>query len=266
MPVFDFGRMIQGLRGAAREQMLVAMLATIPRLLRHDVWRTAKKEQGRGLGVLLVPGFGCGDRTLTLTRQWLRTRGYRPAGARIGLNIGCTTELVHRIEKRLEGHAEHTGGPVVMLGQSRGGWLARIVAVRRPELVRGLVLLGSPVLDPLGVRASVVRTARMLTRLSSFGLRGFLNDDCFDGDCYQDSTAALNAPLPAGIPAVAVYSRVDGVVPWRLCQDPCAECVEIHSSHTAMALHPDFYRILEPRLASWAADRGATARLSRRSA
>jgi pimeloyl-ACP methyl ester carboxylesterase len=245
--------MIRGVRSAAGEQLLIAMLATIPRLLRHSVWRTAKKEQGRGLGVLLVPGFGCGDRTLALTRRWLHARGYRPAGARIGLNVGCTTDLVGRLEQRLKEHSDVTGGRVVLLGQSRGGWLSRLVAVRRPELVRGLVVLGSPVLDPLGARASVVRTARMLARLSALGLRGLLDDDCFAGDCYRTTTAALAAPLPADIPALAVFSRLDSVVPWHLCQDPYAECVEISSSHTAMALHPDFYRILEPRLANWAA-------------
>jgi len=245
--------MVGVVRGAAREQLLVAALAAIPRLLRHPVWRTTTRDQGGGLGVLLVPGFGCGDRTLTLTSRWLRARGYRPAAAGIGLNVGCTTDLVARIEQRLEEHVELTGRRVVVLGQSRGGWLGRLVAVRRPDLVRALVLLGSPVLDPLGVRASVLRTVYLLARLSALGLSGLLDDDCLSGDCYRTSATDLAAPLPTGIPALAVYSRLDGVVPWHLCQDPYAECVEIASSHTAMALHPDFYRTLEPRLANWAA-------------
>jgi pimeloyl-ACP methyl ester carboxylesterase len=206
--------------------------------------------------VLLVPGFGCGDRTLTLTRTWLQARGYRPAAARIGLNVGCTTALVDHIERRLEEHAEATGRRVVLLGQSRGGWLARLVAVRRPDLVRGLVTAGSPVLDPLGANPNVVRVARLLTRLSTMGVPGLLDADCFTGSCYRTHSAALTASLPAGVPALAVYSRLDRVAPWRLCQDPSAECVEIRSSHTAMALHPDFYRALEPRLAEWATTDG----------
>ena len=238
---------------STQEHMLVVMISMIPKLLRHNAWRQVKAEQGRGVGVLLVPGFGCGDRTLTLTSRWLRVRGYRPAGARIGLNVGCTTTLVDRIERRLAEHAEETGGRVVLLGQSRGGWLARLVAARRPELVRGLVMAGSPVLDPLGANPKAVRAARLLTRASELGIPGLLDADCFTGPCYRTHSDALAEPLPAGVPALAVYSRLDRVVPWELCQDPCAECVEIRSSHTGMALHPDFYRVLEPRLAEWAA-------------
>jgi pimeloyl-ACP methyl ester carboxylesterase len=247
-------RVNTGLRVASQEQVLLVMLSMIPRLLRHSAWREAKARQGRGLGVLLVPGFGCGDRTLTLTRTWLRARGYRPAGARIGLNVGCTTTLVDRLERRLAEHAEATGRRVVLLGQSRGGWLARLVAARRPDLVRGLVMVGSPVLDPLGVHPRAVRAARFLTRLSELGVPGLLDADCFTGVCYRTHSDALAAPLPAGVPALAVASRLDTIAPWDLCQDPCAECVEVPASHTGMALHPDFYGVLEPRLAEWAAD------------
>lgn len=237
---------------ASSERMLVVMLGMIPRLLRHSEWRQVKACQGAGLGVLLVPGFGCGDHTLALTGRWLRARGYRPAGARIGLNIGCTTTLADRIEQRLVEHAEATGRRVVLLGQSRGGWLARLVAARRPDLVRGLVMVGSPVLDPLGANPKVVQAAQLLTRLSALGVPGLLEGDCFTGSCYQTNSAALAEPLPPGVPALAVYSRTDRVVPWQLCQDPSAECVEIQSSHTGMTLHPDFYRVLAPRLAEWA--------------
>lgn len=239
---------------STQEHMLVVMISMIPKLLRHKAWRQIKAEQGRGVGVLLVPGFGCGDRTLTLTGRWLRARGYRPAGARIGLNVGCTTTLVDRIEQRLVEHAEETAGPVVLLGQSRGGWLARLVAARRPDLVRGLVMAGSPVLDPLGANPKVVRAARFLTRVSGLGIPGLLDADCLTGPCYRTHSGALGEPLPAGVRALAVYSRLDRIVPWELCQDPSAECVEIRSNHTGMALHPDFYRVLEPRLAAWAAN------------
>ncbi|PWK80817.1 hypothetical protein C8D88_12296 [Lentzea atacamensis] len=117
---------VDRIRSATREHVLVAMLG-IPRLLRHPVWRAAEPNQGNGLGVLLVPGFGFGDASLALTATWLRNRGYQPAGAQIGLNVGCTSELVERTERRLEQHAEATGRRVVLLGQSRGGGLARLV-------------------------------------------------------------------------------------------------------------------------------------------
>jgi pimeloyl-ACP methyl ester carboxylesterase len=241
----------------SREQIFRALLG-IRQLMEHSVWWNADPRQGAGLGVLLVPGFGFGDRSLALTSRWLTCRGYRPVGARIGLNVGCSTELIDRIERGLVAHAEATGGKVVLLGQSRGGWLARLVAARRPDLVRGLVMLGCPVLDPLGVKPNLIRTARLLARLSGWGVPGLLNDDCMTGSCCQSITTALAADLPAGVPALSVYSRSDGVVPWQLCLDPSAECVEIASGHVAMTLEPDFYTVLAPKLAEWAmAGRGA---------
>nr|WP_199434588.1 alpha/beta hydrolase [Qaidamihabitans albus] len=232
----------------------------IPRLLRHPVWRGANPRQGAGQGVLLIPGFGFGDRSLSLTSRWLRARGYRPIGARIGINVACTSDLVARIERRLETHAEATGRRVVVLGQSRGGWLGRLVAVRRPDLVRGLVMLGSPVADPLGANPKAVRTAETLARLSDLGLPGLLDRDCFAGPCFQRNKAELTAALPEDVPALTMYSRADAVIPWQLCLDPYADHAEVRSSHTGMALDPELYTRLEPTLAAWSAEPGSGAR------
>ncbi|UVS77360.1 alpha/beta fold hydrolase [Actinokineospora sp. UTMC 2448] len=232
-----------------RERVLAAMLG-IPALIRHPVWRRADPEQGRGRGVVLIPGFGVGGSSLALVHSWLAARGYKPAGARIGLNVGCTTDLVKRLERRVKEMADRTGRRVVLLGQSRGGWLGRLVAVRRPELVRGLVMAGSPVLDPLGAHSKVVRVAQFLARLSAMGVPGLLNAACLSGDCMRTHRAALGAALP--VPALAVYSRQDAIVPWELCLDPCAECVEVSSSHTGMALDPAFFAAVQPKLAEWA--------------
>lgn len=224
----------------------------IPRLLRHPVWRR-RDPIGCGQGVLLVPGFGFGDRSLQLTHRWLEARGYRPVGSHTGMNVGCTTALVGKLERALERHAEATGRRVVIFGQSRGGWLGRIVAMRRPDLVGGLVMLGSAVLDPLGGKAKLLAVARFMARLSAAGVPGMLDQDCFTGPCFQTSTTFLRSPLPSGIPAVAVYSRSDEIAPWELCRDPSAEHVEVESTHTGMALNPDVYTALLPRLTAWAA-------------
>ncbi|WP_232240669.1 triacylglycerol lipase [Kutzneria sp. 744] len=232
----------------AREQAVVAMLG-MPALLGHPAWRTVNPDLGGGQGVLLVPGFGAGDRSLSLTRRWLGARGFVPAPARIGLNLGCTSTLVDLVEQRVEEHARTTGGKIVLLGQSRGGALARLVAVRRPELVRGLVMLGSPVLDLLGARLGVITMARLLARLTELGLKGVLDNDCFRGDCYALHSEALRAPLE--VPAVAFYSRNDAIAPWRLCMDPYARCIEVRSTHTGMGLDPEVYAALGPILADW---------------
>ncbi|MFC3897763.1 esterase/lipase family protein [Lentzea rhizosphaerae] len=240
--------MFDGLRSAARESALRA-LWDVPRLLRHPVWRNADPGQGNGLGVVLVPGFGAGEASLSPAAAWLRARGYLPARSGVGFTVGCTADLLKKLLHSTEKHAERTGRPVVLLGQSRGGGLARMAAARRPDLVHGLVMLGSPVLDPLGAHPNVLRIARFLARLASAGIPGLLDDDCLRGPCFEENVKTLAEPLR--VPAISIFSRLDGIVPWQLCQDPCAECVEVHSTHTGMGFDPQVYEVLGPRLAAW---------------
>ncbi|GGM69951.1 hypothetical protein GCM10011609_02110 [Lentzea pudingi] len=222
----------------------------MPRLLRHPVWRNTDPKLGQGLGVVLVPGFGAGDVSLLPAASWLRARGFAPVSAGVGLTVGCTGDLLAKLLHRTEEHAERTGRPVVLFGQSRGGWLGRLVAALRPDLVHGLAMLGSPVLDPTGAHPRAMRIARFLTRLASAGVPGLLDDDCLRGPCYDEHVKMLAEPLR--VPAISIFSRSDGVVPWELCQDPCAECVEVGSTHTGMGFDPAVYEVLGPRLAAWA--------------
>ncbi|MEN3270736.1 MAG: hypothetical protein V7646_7630 [Pseudonocardia sp.] len=223
-----------------------------PALMRHPVWTTPAVEGG-GTGVVVVPGFGGVDASMVVLRHWLRRRGYVPVGARLGVNLGCTDALVARLERRVEELVQRTGGPVVLLGHSRGGMLGRLVAVRRPDLVCGLAMLGSPVLDPLDARGMAQHLLRVLVRLSAFGVRGLLEQDCLTGACRDTTVEGLVAPLR--VPAVAIYSREDGVVGWRSCRDPEAEWFEVTSSHTGMGTDPVLYDALATRLARWVADR-----------
>jgi hypothetical protein len=182
----------------------------------------------------------------------LRRCGCRPIGAGLRMNIGCTSALADQLERRAEEHALATGGPVVLLGHSRGGWLGRLVAVRRPDLVRGVVMLGSPVLDPLDAQGSVMVVLRLIVGLADRGVPGLLASDCLTGDCRRATEHGLAAAVP--VPAVAIYSRADGVVGWRSCRDPGAEWVEVHSNHYGMGTDPDVYLAIAARLFTWASD------------
>jgi pimeloyl-ACP methyl ester carboxylesterase len=218
-------------------------------LYRHPVWTTPTVD-GAGVGVVVVPGFGGSDPSMARLRRWLAGRGYEPVGASLALNLDCTAALVDKLERRVAEHAARTGGPVVVVGHSRGGWLGRLVAVRRPDLVRGLVMLGSPVLDPLDARGVAQVVLKLLVWGSGLGLRGLLDRDCIAGACRDTTLDGLAAPL--AVPAVAIFSRDDGVVGWRSCLDPQAEWVEVRSSHTGMGIDPELYEVLVPRLARWA--------------
>jgi len=194
--------------------------------------------------VLLIPGFLAGDASLTVMAGWLRRRGHQVRTSGIHFNVGCSGRDLDRLEAALTAFDE----PAILIGQSRGGTLARALAARRPEAVAALVTLGSPVLDPLAVSPSVLRTIRSVAFLGDLGVPGLFSTDCRDGDCCAEFRSLLRAPLATEAPAVALYSRSDAIVDWRACLDPHADCVEIDGSHCGMAVNAQVYRQLEQRL------------------
>jgi triacylglycerol lipase len=198
--------------------------------------------------VLLIPGFMAGDGSLTMLRQWLRRRGHRVSMSGMRVNVGCAGELVTGLEERLQRFTADAGQPVFLIGQSRGGALARALAVRQPESVSGLIMLGSPVCDSLAVSAPVLRTVRWIARAGDLGIPGVFSTRCRDGTCCTAFREELAAPLAGHIGALAVHSRSDGIVDWRACLDPYAEPVEVDSSHCGMSVHPDVYKLLERAL------------------
>jgi triacylglycerol lipase len=194
--------------------------------------------------VLLVPGFMAGDQSLGALRGWLSRRGSATAAAGIRLNVDCGERVVGGVEERLRQFAGRHGRRVVIIGQSRGGELARVVAVRHPDLVSTLVMLGSPVLDPLSVSPAVMNAVRSVARLGDLGVPGMFSTDCATGDCCAAFRDDMAAALPERVRAVSVYSRSDGIVSWQACLDPCARHVEVDSSHCGMAVNPGVYRVL----------------------
>ena len=214
------------------------------RLLADPELRTPRRV-AHAPAVLLIPGFMAGDSSLGVMRHWLRRRGHPVSMSGMRVNVGCAEQIASRLQEHLERLAADSGGPVILIGQSRGGTLARALAVRDPDSVCGLVMLGSPVCDGLAVSTPVLRTVRLLARLGDLGLPGVFSTTCKDGACCAAFRDDLQAPLAPHIEAVAVYSRSDGIVDWRACLDPYAEPAEVDSSHCGMSVHPDVYRTLE---------------------
>jgi pimeloyl-ACP methyl ester carboxylesterase len=188
--------------------------------------------------VLLVPGFLAGDGSLALLSRWLRRHGVRTYRSHMHANAGCTVEAGTLLEERLEQIADRRGSRVAVVGHSLGGMLARGLAVRRPDLVSGIVTLGSPMLAPGAHHVSLARSVQVLTLLSRAGVPGLMSFDCVAGECARTSFEEGRQPMPDGVDFTAVYSRRDGIVDWRACLDPQARPVEVRASHVGMAVDP----------------------------
>ena len=225
------------------------------RLLRSPVWRGDGMQPGDGRPVLLIPGFLAGDRTLATMSKWLRANGYWTRRAGIRANVGCSQDACVRIEERLEALADRTGQPVAIIGQSRGGVLARVIASRRPDLVSGIVTLGAPTVGMLRVHPFVLLHVGLVGALGTGRVPGLLRMSCWRGACCEAFRIDLVGTFPAGVRYVAVYSRSDGIVDWRACLDAAAdEHVEVDASHCGMALSRNAYEEVARALSSFAGD------------
>ena len=211
-------------------------------LRRSPVFRGHGVPDGDGRAVMLIPGFLAGDGSLATMTHWLRQNGYHTRRAGIRANVGCSEEACARLETRLEGFAEHTGQKVSILGQSRGGVFARALAVRRPDLVEGIVTLGSPTVSQLRIHPLVLAHVGLVSALGSARVPGFFSVRCLRGDCCHEFRGAITGPFPEDVGYVAMYSRSDGVVDWHSCLDEAAQLVEVGASHCGMSVSAQVYR------------------------
>jgi pimeloyl-ACP methyl ester carboxylesterase len=233
-----------GLRALAREASVVTEAGNLIRRSRTDR-RTRSTLPYAGSHraaahdpVLLVPGFMAGDPTLRAMAMFLRHQGFRTYRAQIHVNVGCTREAADRLERRIETIAIRRNRKVSIVGHSLGGMLARGLASRRPDLVEGIVSMGSPVLAPGAIHRVLAWDAEMLARLTRIGFRGLMGADCFGGDCARLSFEESQLPIHPEVAFTAIYSKRDGIVDWKACLDPAARHVEVRTSHVGMAVDP----------------------------
>lgn len=256
----------QGFRALSREGSVVGEAARY--LRRSTGQRRASaalpyahpERPGSVEPVLLIPGFMAGDYTLAGMARLLRGAGYRTYRSQIRMNMGCTREAADRLERRVEAIAGRRGRKVSLVGHSLGGMLARALAARRPDLIAGIVSMGSPVLAPGAVHDVLVRDAEILTRLTRAGFGGLMSEDCIAGSCARASFEESHAPLDPAVGFTAIYSRRDGIVDWRACLDPAAIPVEVTASHVGMALDPRVFDAVRDALEGQLVARRASGR------
>lgn len=202
---------------------------------------------GDGRPILVMPAFFAGDWQTEPLRAFLSKKGYAAYGWQLGPNVGPTDAILYGIERRLdEIRAEHGGAKVTLIGHSLGGVLARELAKKRPDAVRHLIVLTSPIHAP---------TASLLVPIYDLLSRW-----------YSADAEALEAKLnePPTVPVTAIYTRSDGIIAWQSAlESPGArrENIEVAGAHVTMARNFDAWRVIVDRLrlgeGAWRPYRGA---------
>ena len=233
-----------GLRAIARESSAVVEAARLvrrtacDRVHRRDTPYAGSRPTRSLDPVVLVPGFMAGDTTLLLMSRHLRRLGYRTYRSTMHANVGCTQEASYALERRVEAITIRRERKVTIIGHSLGGLLARGIAARRPDLVDGIITMGSPMLAPGAVHPVLAFDLALVIALRRAGLGSMMGEDCTSGDWARLSWEQAQVPLASGVGFTSIFSRRDGVVDWRSCLDPAAHTVEVRTSHLGMAFDP----------------------------
>ena len=225
------------------------------RLHRRDTPYALRVPEAGLEPVVLVPGFMAGDGSLALMSRHLRGLGYRTYRSTMHANVGCTHEASEALERRIEAIAAKRGRKVTIVGHSLGGLMARGLAGRRPDLVDGIVTLGSPILAPGAAHPVLLFDLKVVTRLQRAGLGRMMGEDCTSGACARESWEQARVPLVRGVPSrrcsPAATASSTGAAAWTRRRGP-SRCA---TSHLGMAFDPVVLDIVAASLAAHRARR-----------
>jgi pimeloyl-ACP methyl ester carboxylesterase len=197
----------------------VDMLRWAPTLLGMKARRAAHPRT-----VVLLPGFGAGPRSMRVMETFLRRRGHRVRDWGLGVNNGDARKFRAQLERIVGESIAAQGEPVVLVGWSLGGYIAREYAREHPEGVRRIVTLGSPVIG--GPRYTA----------TSEWYRS-------QGHDLAEMERAVKSryATPLRVPVTAIYSKRDGIVAWRACIDqwsPDVRHIEVSETHVGLGFSP----------------------------
>jgi pimeloyl-ACP methyl ester carboxylesterase len=180
--------------------------------------------------VILLPGFGTGPRSMRFMEGFLRGRGHRVRDWGLGVNDGDARRLRSLLAKVVDAAVDQHEEPVVLVGWSLGGYLARELARDHPGGVRRIVTLGSP----------VVGGPRYTATAQRYRSQGH------DLDAIERSIKDRYR-TPLQVPVTAVYSKRDGIVAWPACIDrwsPAVCNLEVSETHLGLVLSPRVFGIV----------------------
>ncbi len=200
-------------------RLVVDLVAWTPRWL---ALRRAPATSPRT--VVLFPGFGAGERSMAVIAAYLRRLGHRACGWGQGRNSGRVPKLLAKVGERVVALTDDLGEPLVAVGWSLGGYIARELARELPERFHRVVTLGSPVVG--GPRFTAVAPW--------YRARGFDLDDI-------EQRVAERYRTPLRVPVSAIYSKRDGVVAWQACIDswsPDVRHIEVSETHVGLGFSP----------------------------
>ena len=165
--------------------------------------------------------------------SYLRGLGYDAQKWSLGRNLGPRPGVLEGCIALVDEFKRASARKVSLIGWSLGGIYAREIAKQRPDDIRSVMTLGTPLTaDPDATNAS--------------SLYRWLNSD----DATDPRWEQLQVPPP--VPTTSIYSRTDGIVAWQSSvqkTSALAENIEVDASHIGLAVNPAALYAVADRLA-----------------
>ncbi|MDJ1139424.1 alpha/beta hydrolase [Marinicella sp. X102] len=199
--------------------------------------KLASVPRGKGQLVVLVPGYGADEWSMRPLKKFLKSINYKVFDWGHGRNKGHVEHdkglLLQTVQQISDNHG---GDAVTLIGWSLGGVLSREVARLHPELVQGVITMGTPLMG--GPKYTVV--ANKYAKSMKMDL------DAYEAEIHDINSQGISQPL------TVMYSKSDGVVGWRASVDRYnehARNIEISCSHLGMGVDAEVWRIIAETLA-----------------
>lgn len=204
-------------------------------LLRDPVFRGRGVPPGDGRPVLLIPGFLAGDWTMRVMNAWLGRVGYRSYLSGIFFNVQHSEKLIAGLRRRVAEIQKESGVRVSLVGHSRGGLLAKVLAQRRPQGVEQVIALGSPLADTTDLAALTHHAVGVVTAANQLAYGRRMN---------AEGRFTYDLKLTPVVPTTSIYTRTDDVVNFRSCLRPDIPALPVWGSHNGLVVNPEVFRLL----------------------
>lgn len=216
-PVKDLPQKLDGIKGPRISHSLREILTPLE-LARLSIfwWRLPTRHRGFGKPVILLPGFGAGEQSMIVIREYLRFLGYQPFDWGLGRNGGEVEEMLENFSEILAARHAEFGEPVALVGWSLGGVVAREAARDNPDAVSQVVTLGTPL---IGGPQYTAPGPFLYSRAEREEIEAKVSD---------------RYAVPLDLPVTSIYSKKDGIVAWQASVDhwsPDVENIEVDTTH-----------------------------------
>ncbi len=197
----------------------------------------ARAPKGDGHAVMVFPGLSANDASTVPLRHYLQSLNYKPWGWEQGFNFGPRAGVLDEAKNSLIRTFESSGRKVSLIGWSLGGVYARELAKELPDMVRGVITLGTPFAG-----SHKATNAWRIYELTS-------------GRKIEREAESYDLPGAPPVPTTSIYSRTDGVVAWQASIQapdktrPHTENIEVLASHIGLGVNPSAWWAVADRLA-----------------